>query len=249
MSGHSKWANIKHRKGAQDAKRSNVFSKIAKDIIIAVRNGGSDASMNIRLRAAIEKARAANMPKDNIERAIKRGAGELEGVSYESFLYEGYGPGGSAILVNVTTDNKNRAAADVRKFFSKFGGSLGEPNCVAWMFDTKGYIVIEDVAEDAIMEVALEAGADDIVYDAQNRVAEVFTALEDYGTVSDALAKAGYKPVSSEITQVPQNKIALDGDKTKSFLKLIDALEELDDVSSVSSNADLDEETAANFEG
>lgn len=248
MSGHSKWANIKHRKGAQDAKRSNVFSKIAKDIIIAVRNGGTDPSMNIRLRAAIDKGRAANMPKDNIERAIKRGSGELEGVSYESFLYEGYGPGGSAILVNVTTDNKNRAAADVRKFFAKFGGSLGEPNCVAWKFDTKGYIVIENIEEDKIMEAALEAGADDIAYDAPNKVAEIYTALEDYGSVSDALAKGGFTPLSSEITQVPKSRIALDADKTRSFLKLIDALEELDDVSSVASDADLDEEAASSFE-
>lgn len=247
MSGHSKWANIKHRKGAQDAKRSNVFSKISKDIIIAVRNGGSDPSMNIRLRAAIDKGRAANMPKDNIERAIKRGSGELEGVSYETFVYEGYGPGGVAILVNVTTDNKNRAAADVRKFFSKFGGALGEPNSVGWMFDTKGYLVFENVDQDKIMDAALEAGAEDIQFDGDT--AEVYTALEDYGSVSDALAKAGFITSSSEITQVPQNRIALDADKTKTFLKLVDSLEDLDDVSSVVSNADLDEETMANFEG
>lgn len=246
MAGHSKWANIKHRKGAQDAKRSNLFSKLAKDIIIAAKNG-SDPGLNIRLRAAIDKARSANMPKDNIERALKRGSGELDGVNYESFVYEGYGPGGVAVLVNVTTDNKNRAAADVRKVFSKFGGSLGEPNCVAWMFDTKGYMVFDStlVAENDLMEAALEAGADDII--SEDGAIEVFIALENYNKVSDFLESIGFKPNSSEITQVPQNKIALDKEKTISFLKLIDALEDLDDVSSISSNADLDAQAAQEF--
>lgn len=246
MAGHSKWANIKHRKGAQDAKRSNLFSKLAKDIIIAAKNG-SDPGLNIRLKAAIDKARSANMPKDNIERALKRGSGELDGVNYESLVYEGYGPGGVAVLVNVTTDNKNRAAADVRKVFSKFGGSLGEPNCVAWMFDTKGYMVFDStlVAENDLMEAALEAGADDII--SEDGAIEVFISLENYNKVSDFLESAGFKPNSSEITQVPQNKIALDKEKTISFLRLIDALEDLDDVSSVSSNADLDVQAAQEF--
>lgn len=248
MAGHSKWANIKHRKGAQDAKRSNLFSKLAKDIIIAAKNG-SDPGLNIRLRAAIDKARSANMPKDNIERALKRGSGELDGVNYESFVYEGYGPGGAAVLVNVTTDNKNRAAADVRKVFSKFGGSLGEPHCVAWMFDMKGYMVFDStlVAENDLMEAALEAGADDII--SEDGAIEVFISLENYNKVSDFLENAGFKPNSSEITQVPQNKIALDKEKTISFLKLVDALEDLDDVSSVSSNADLDAQAAQEFHG
>lgn len=245
MAGHSKWANIKHRKGAQDAKRGNLFSKIAKDIIIAARDGGGDASSNVRLRAAIDKARGANMPKDNIERAIKRGTGELEGVTYESFVYEGYGPGGVAVIVDVTTDNKNRAAADIRKIFSKFGGNLGEPGCVSWMFDTKGYLVFEGINADALMEAALEAGADDIIVDED--VVEVFTAFEDYGSVLDSLKTQGFEPTSSEISKIPQNKVALDAQKTVSFLKLTDALEECDDVSNVSSNADLDEQALNNF--
>ncbi|MGL4387928.1 MAG: YebC/PmpR family DNA-binding transcriptional regulator [Brevinema sp.] len=245
MAGHSKWANIKHRKGAQDAKRGNLFSKLAKDIIIASRDGGGDPVMNVRLRAVIDKARVANMPKDNIERAIKRGTGELEGVSYESFVYEGYGPGGVALIVDVTTDNKNRAAADIRKIFSKFAGNLGEPGCVAWMFDTKGYLVFEDANADALMEAALEAGADDIV--TEGTITEIFTAFEEYASVMDTLQNSGFEPTSSEITRIPQNKVVLDASKTVSFLKLVDALEDCDDVSSVSSNADLDENTVANF--
>ncbi|MGL4394455.1 MAG: YebC/PmpR family DNA-binding transcriptional regulator [Brevinema sp.] len=245
MAGHSKWANIKHRKGAQDAKRGNLFSKLAKDIIIAARDGGGDPATNVRLRAAIDKARGANMPKDNIERAIKRGTGELEGVSYESFVYEGYGPGGVALIVDVTTDSKNRAAADIRKIFSKFNGNLGEPGCVGWMFDTKGYLVFENADADALMEAALEAGADDIV--TEGDVTEVFTAFEEYASVMDALKNAGFEPTSSEITKIPQNKVALDADKSRSFLKLVDALEDCDDVSNVSSNADLDEDAVADF--
>ncbi len=246
MAGHSKWANIKHRKGAQDAKRGNLFSKIAKDIIIAARDGGGDPSTNIRLRAAIDKGRAANMPKDNIERAIKRGTGELEGVSYETFTYEGYGPGGSAMIIDVTTDNKNRAAADIRKILSKFGGNLGEIGSVSYMFDTKGVLVFEDAPDpDALMEAAMEAGADDIVMD--GNAVEVYTLFEDYASVSDALKNEGFEPSSSEITKIPQNKITLDAQKTTSFLKLFDALEDYDDVSGLASNADLDEDAFTAF--
>ncbi|MGL4367158.1 MAG: YebC/PmpR family DNA-binding transcriptional regulator [Brevinemataceae bacterium] len=247
MAGHSKWANIKHRKGAQDAKRGNLFSKIAKDIIIATRDGGKDANMNIRLRAAIDKARAANMPKDNIERAIKRGAGEIDGVSYETFTYEGYAPGGTAILVDVTTDNKNRAAADIRKIFSKFGGNLGEPGCVSWMFDSKGYFLFEDVKSvDELMEAALEAGADDVIV-VSDDVVEVFCVFEDYAAVLDALKNQNFNPTQSEITKIPQNKIALDHSKTLSFLKLLNALEDCEDVSDVASNADLDSQAVDEF--
>lgn len=245
MAGHSKWANIKHRKGAQDAKRGNIFSKIAKDIIIAARDGGGDPSSNIRLRAAIDKGRAANMPKDNIERAIKRGTGELEGITYETFTYEGYGPGGAAMIIDVTTDSKNRAAADIRKIFSKFNGNLGEIGCVSWMFDTKGILVFETEDTDALMEAALEAGADDINIDAN--IVEVYTLFEDYAAVSDHLKNAGYEPVSSEISKIPQNKVSLDAQKTASFIKLYDALEDYDDVSSVASNADLDETVLVNL--
>ncbi len=245
MAGHSKWANIKHRKGAQDAKRGNLFSKIAKDLIIAARDGGGDPGMNVRLRATIDKARAANMPKENIERAIKRGIGELEGVTYETLSYEGYGPGGAAIIIDVTTDNKNRASIDVRKIFSKFNGNLGELGCVAWMFDTKGVMVFETENTDALIEVAMNANADDInVYD---NIVEVYTLFEEYGAVSDALKQAGYIATSSEISKIPQNKVALDAQKTISFLKLFDALEDSDDVSGVFTNADLDEETMANL--
>ncbi|MGL4561362.1 MAG: YebC/PmpR family DNA-binding transcriptional regulator [Brevinema sp.] len=245
MSGHSKWANIKHRKGAQDAKRGNLFSKLAKDIIIAARDGGGDAATNVRLRAIIDKARNANMPKDKIERAIKRGTGELEGISYESFVYEGYGPGGVAIIVDITTDNKNRATADIRKIFSKFSGNLGESGCVSWMFDTKGYLVFENVDTNALMEAALDAGADDII--TENGITEVFTIFEDYASVLDTLKSSGFEPTSSEISKIPQNKVSLDASKTVSFLKFMDALEDCDDVSNVSSNADLDEEAANNF--
>ncbi|MGL5955330.1 MAG: YebC/PmpR family DNA-binding transcriptional regulator [Brevinema sp.] len=239
MAGHSKWANIKHRKGAQDAKRGNLFSKIAKEIIIASRDGGGEPTTNIRLRAAIDKARAANMPKDNIERAIKRGTGELEGVTYETFSYEGYGPGGVAMIIDVTTDNKNRAAADIRKILSKFNGNLGEPGCVSWMFDTKGILVFETEDSDALMEVALEAGADDINID--GNIVEIYTVFEEYASVSDTLKSAGYEAISSEISKIPQNKVALDTQKSLSFLKMFDALEDYDDVSHVASNADLDE--------
>ncbi|MGL4677170.1 MAG: YebC/PmpR family DNA-binding transcriptional regulator [Brevinema sp.] len=239
MAGHSKWANIKHRKGAQDAKRGNLFSKIAKEIIIASRDGGGDPSANIRLRAAIDKARAANMPKDNIDRAIKRGTGELEGVSYETFSYEGYGPGGVAVIIDVTTDNKNRAAADIRKILSKFNGNLGELGCVSWMFDTKGLLVFETEDTDTLMEVALEVGADDINID--GNIVEVYTVFEEYAAISDALKDAGYEAISSEISKIPQNKITLDAQKSTSFLKMFDALEDYEDVSSVASNADLDE--------
>ncbi len=245
MAGHSKWANIKHRKGAQDAKRGNLFSKIAKDLIIAARDGGGDPSTNVRLRATIDKGRAANMPKDNIERAIKRGTGELEGVTYETFSYEGYGPGGVAIIIDVTSDNKNRASAEVRKIFSKFNGNMGEPGCVSWMFDTKGVLTFETDDTDALMEVAMNANADDInVYD---NIVEVYTLFEEYGAVSDALKQAGYVATSAEISKIPQNKVELDSQKTLSFLKLYDALEDSDEVSAVYSNADLDEETMANL--
>jgi len=245
MSGHSKWANIKHRKGAQDAKRGKIFSKIAKDIIIAVKEGGIDPGMNIRLRAAIDKARSVNMPKDNIDRAIKKGSGELGGASYETFTYEGYGPGGVAMIVDVTTDNKNRSSSEIRKIFSKLGCSLGESGCVGWMFDTKGYLVFEDCNSDSLMEVAMEAGADDI--NIEDNIVEVFTIFEDYGSVLDKLKLTGFEPISSEIAKIPQNRVQLDKHKTLSYLKLIDLLEDYEDVSGVSSNADLDEETMNNL--
>ncbi len=241
MSGHNKWANIQHRKGAQDAKRSNLFSKIVKDIIIAARDGGGDPASNIRLRAAVDKAKAANMPKDNVEKAIKRGTGELEGVTYEEITYEGYGPGGIAVIVDVTTDNRNRTAPELRKIFSRHNGNMGEAGCVGWMFDRRGYIAIDSHkhSEDEVMEAALEVGAEDVKQDGDEIV--VLTQMEDYGTVLDALEGKGFTILSSEITRVPQNKVKVEPDKATTLLKLFDELENHDDVQDYSSNADIDD--------
>ena len=247
MSGHNKWANIKHRKGAQDAKRSNLFSKLAKEIIIAAKQGGGNPDTNPRLRTAIEKARQANMPKDKIENAIKRGTGEIEGVTYEELTYEGYGPGGVAIIVDLTTDNKNRTAAEIRKIFSKHGGNLGEGGCVAWMFEKKGYILIdgEKHSEDEVMEVALELGAEDVVSESDG--IEVYTSVDDFITVLDGLKEKGFEIKQSEIARIPQNKIKLEADKAKQFLKLMDELENHDDVQNVASNADIDDSIIEEF--
>lgn len=243
MSGHNKWANIKQRKGAQDAKRSNLFSKIVKEMIVAARTGGGDPATNIRLRAAMDKARAANMPKDNIERAIKRGTGELEGVSYEEIIYEGYGPGGVAMIMDILTDNKNRTAAEVRKIFSKHNGNLGEAGCVAWMFDRKGVLVLEGegLSEDEVMEAAIEAGADDVVNDGGEF--SVYSDVDAFSEVRENMEKAGYTIRSADLERVPQNKINMDDEsKAKTLIKLMDELESHDDVQSFASNADIDDE-------
>ncbi|MDC7123916.1 MAG: YebC/PmpR family DNA-binding transcriptional regulator [Spirochaetales bacterium] len=241
MSGHSKWHTIKHKKGAADAKRGKIFTKIIKEITVAARIGGGDIEANPRLRTVVLKARDANMPKDNIERAIKKGTGDLEGVSYTEGMYEGYGSGGVAILVETLTDNKNRTAADVRSIFSKAGGNLGDTGCVSYMFNRKGVITFssETCSEDEIFNAALEAGADDVVADED--VIEVFTSPEDFEAVRDTLEEAGFKREMAEISMIADQKVTLDDEKTRKVLRLIDNLEDNDDVQNVYSNMDLPE--------
>lgn len=242
MSGHSKWSTIKHKKGAADAKRGKVFTKLIKEITVAARMGGGDPNANPRLRAAISAAKNENMPKDNVERAIKKGTGDLDGVNYEELNYEGYGPGGAAVYVESLTDNKNRAVAEIRHIFSKAGGNLGENGCVAWMFDKKGYIVIEKsaVEEEVLMETALEAGAEDVREDDSNF--EVITAPEDFEAVKTAIDEAGIPCIDSEVTMLPQTTTDLVGKEAEQMIRLMDALEDCDDVQKVYTNADIPEE-------
>jgi len=239
MSGHSKWATIKHKKGAADAKRGQMFTKLIKEISIAARLGGGDANANPRLRAAVLKARSANMPKDNIDRAIKKGTGELEGVEYVEMTYEAYGPGGVAILVDVMTDNKNRTAADIRYVLNRGGGNLGESGCVSYLFKRKGIISFDakKYTEDQILEVALEAGAEDVA--TSGDTIEVPTDPDEFSKVMTALEKAGLEPSTGEISKIPDSYITLDKEKTAKAVKLIESLDEHDDVQSVSSNLDI----------
>ena len=240
MSGHSKWHSIRHKKGAVDAKRGKIFSRLIKELMVAARMGGGDPSANPRLRQAIASAKAENMPKDNIERAIKRGTGELDGVNYEECIYEGYAPGGVAVLVEIMTDNKNRAAADVRYIFSKGGGSLGEAGCVAWMFDKKGLIVFDQelVNEDEILEVALEAGADDVV--ASEDQFEVHTDLTAFESVKQAFDDLELRYAMAEITMLPKNTVEIDDESLAvQVLKLMEAIEDSDDVQKVYANFDI----------
>jgi YebC/PmpR family DNA-binding regulatory protein len=240
MSGHSKWHSIRHKKGATDAKRGKIFSKLIKELIVAARLGGGDLAGNPRLRTAVAAAKAENMPKDNIERAIKRGTGELEGVNYEECIYEGYAPGGVAVLVEVMTDNKNRAAADVRYIFSKRGGNLGEAGCVAWMFDKKGMIVFEQsqISEDELLEVALEAGADDVLITEDQFEVHVDPAA--FESVKQAFDDQGLRYTMAEITMVPQNTVKLDDEsQAVQVLKLMEAIEDSDDVQKVYANFDI----------
>lgn len=242
MSGHSKWATIKHKKATKDARRGRAFTKLIKDLTIAARMGGSDQNANPRLRTAIVAAKAASMPGDTIERAIKKGAGELEGVSYEEVVYEGHGPGGVAVMLQVVTDNKNRTVSEIRHFFTKCGGNLGAPNSVAWMFSKKGIITVEksQVDEDRLMELALDAGAEDV--NVGDELFEVVTPPEDLDAVREELEKAGIVMVSAEATMVPQNTVSLSGKEAEQTLKLLDALQEHDDVQSVSANFDIAQE-------
>jgi YebC/PmpR family DNA-binding regulatory protein len=241
MSGHNKWSTIKHKKGAADAKRGKVFTKIIKELTVAAKMGGADPDANPRLRTAIDKAKSENMPKDNIERAIKKGSGELEGVNYEETTYEGYGPGGVAVLVEVMTDNRNRTVSDVRSTFSKCNGNMGEAGCVAWLFDKKGLIVYsKDTDFDALFEAALEAGADDVV-DEEGQI-EVVTDPSAFIEVREALEKAGFKFESAEVTMIPQTMVELDGKQAESMLKLMDRLEDNDDVQNVYANFDISDE-------
>ncbi len=243
MSGHSKWSSIKHKKGAADAKRGKMFTKLIKEITVAARmGGGGDPASNPRLRSAVLAAKAENMPKDNIERAIKKGTGELEGVSYEEITYEGYGPAGAAVLVESLTDNKNRTVADVRHIFSKSGGNLGENGCVAWMFEKKGYITVskEKVSEETLMEIALEAGAEDIKED--DKVFEIITATDSFESVKSALDKVSIICQEAEITMLPKTTTNLEGKDAEKMIKLMETLEDSDDVQKVYTNADIPED-------
>ncbi|CAN2040674.1 putative transcriptional regulator YebC [Candidatus Magnetomoraceae bacterium gMMP-15] len=247
MSGHNKWSSIKHKKGAADAKRGKIFTRLIKEITIAARMGGGDPTGNPRLRSAVQAAKSENMPKDNIERAIKKGTGELEGVSYEEVVYEGYGPGGVAILVESLTDNKNRAVADIRYILSKSGGNLGENGCVGWMFDKKGLISInkDGVDEDALMDVALEAGAEDV--SDENGTFDVITTPEDFEEVKSAVEKAAIAYELAEVTMIPQNMLQLEGKEAAQMMRLMDTLEDCDDVQKIYTNADISDETLASL--
>lgn len=240
MSGHNKWSSIKHKKGAADAKRGKLFTKLIKEITIAAKAGGGDPNGNPRLRTAIQNARAASMPIDNITRAIKKGTGELEGEAFEEMTYEGYGPGGVAIMVDVTTDNKNRSVSEIRRVFSKAGGNMGEAGCVGWMFEKKGQITIkkELVTEEKLMEIALDAGAEDVV-DAGD-FWQVLTKPADLYAVNDSIQKAGLTIEESMLSRIPQNTIKVEGRVAEQVMKLIEALEDNDDVSNVYDNSDID---------
>lgn len=249
MSGHSKWSTIKRKKGATDAKRGKLFTKLIKEITVAARLGGADPDANPQLRSAIAAARAENMPKDNIERAIKKGTGELEGVAYEEVYYEGYGPGGAAVLVESLTDNKKRTVADIRYIFSKSGGSLGEAGCVAWMFAKKGFFVVKKAGtdEEALMEAALDAGAEDIRD--EEETFEVITSPEDFEQVKKALDERELEYVLGEITMVPKNTIKLEGKEAEQMLRLMDGLEDSDDVQKLYSNFDISDKTLEELSG
>ncbi len=240
MSGHSKWSTIKHKKGALDAKRGKTFTKILKEITVAARLGGGDVGANPRLRLAVDQAKGVNMPKDNWERAIKKGTGELEGVTYEEVTYEGFGPGGVAIMVEAVTDNKNRTTPEIRSYFAKFGNSLGAVGSVAHMFAKQGQIVVEaEISEDRMMEVALEAGAEDVAMDGGAWVVETDPA--GFQAVKDAVEAAKLPVIEAKIIMSPSTTVRLDGGKLQSFLKLVDLLEDNDDVQNVWHNGDYDE--------
>ncbi len=241
MSGHNKWSTIKHKKGAADAKRGKIFTKIIKEISVAAKLGGGDPGANPRLRTAIDKAKSENMPKDNIERAIKKGTGEMEGVNYEEIVYEGYGPNGVAVLVEVMTDNRNRTVSEVRSIFTKCNGNMGEAGCVAWMFDKKGLLVFPNSIDfDKLFEAAIEAGADDVTD--EDEQFEVTTDPSSFIEVREALEQAGFKPESAEVTMIPQTLIKLEGKQAESMLKMMERLEDNDDVQNVYANFDISEE-------
>lgn len=242
MSGHSKWSTIKHKKGATDAKRGKLFTKLIKEITVAARMGGGDPEANPRLRHALSIARSQNMPKDTSERAVKKGTGELEGVNYEEIVYEGYGPGGVAVLVECLTDNRNRTIAEVRHAFGKAGGNVGTDGCVAWMFDKKGVLTVskEDSDEETLMDVALEAGAEDIKEETDSF--DIITEPADFDTVKDAIDAAGIKYEMAEITMLPQNMTKVDGKEAEQMIKFMDVLDDCDDVQKFYTNADIPDE-------
>ncbi len=242
MSGHSKWATIKHKKGKTDAKRGKLFSKLSRAITVAAREGGADPGMNVSLVHAIEKAKAESMPKDNIERAIQRGGGGAEGEQFESIVYEGYGPAGVAMIVEVLTDNKNRSAAEVRNIFSKHGGSLAQPGAVAWVFERRGSIIVDATryTEDDVMTAAIDAGAEDVQQDGDQF--EVLTQPADLAAVRDGLAAAGIEFDTAELTMVPKNTVKLEVNDSRKTMKIMDALEDSDDVQNVYANFDIPED-------
>ncbi len=242
MSGHSKWANIKHRKAAVDAKRGKVFTKLIRELTVAAKHGGGDAEANPRLRTAIAAAKNQNMANDTIDRAIKRGTGEMGGEEYHELSYEGYGPGGSAVLVKTLTDNKNRTVSDIRRIFTKYGGSLGESGCVSWMFHMKGRIAFEKskADEDKVFEIALDAGADDVITEESELV--VITPPDAFEAVKSAIRAAGLSFETAEVTMIPQTSIKIEGREAEHMIRLMEALEDSDDVQDVYSNFDVSEE-------
>jgi YebC/PmpR family DNA-binding regulatory protein len=244
MSGHNKWTSIKHKKAATDTKKGKIFTKIIREIVVATKESGAQIENNARLRKAIEDAKEANMPQDNIKKAIQRGTGEIPGAIYEEMVYEGYGPAGVALIVEVTTDNKNRTASDIRKTFSSHKGNLGETGCVGWMFDRKGYITVNKSTadEETVMNTALDAGIEDFKSETDSDVYEIITFFSDLETVKNVLKEKNIPVVSAEVTMVPQTQITLTGDDAKCMLKLIDALEEHDDVKNVYANFDISSE-------
>lgn len=245
MSGHNKWAKIKHKKAATDAAKGRIYTRLIKEITLAARMGGGDETGNARLRKAIQDAKAANMPASNVERAIKKGTGELEGVNYEEVAYEGYGPGGVAIIAELITDNKNRAVSEIRHIFSKHGGNLASSGAVSWKFDKKGVIAVvpEGRSEDDILMVALEAGAEDVKYDPEST--EILTVPSDLETVKGALEKQGLKIEKAEVSLYPKDTVKVEGKEAEQLLKLLDAIEENEDIQKVHSNADIDTEVMA----
>jgi len=241
MSGHNKWSTIKHKKGAADAKRGKIFTKLIKEISVAAKLGGGDPAANPRLRTAVDKAKAENMPKDNIERAIKKGTGGMEGVIYEEIIYEGYGPGGVAVLVEVMTDNRNRTVSEVRSIFTKNNGNMGEAGCVSWMFDKKGLITFDKGVDfEQLFEAAIEAGADDVAE--EDEQIEVTTDPSNFIEVREALEAKGFKFANAEVTMIPQTMVALEGKQAESMLKMMDKLEDNDDVQNVYANFDISSE-------
>jgi YebC/PmpR family DNA-binding regulatory protein len=249
MSGHSKWHSIKYKKAAQDAKRGKIFTKIIRELAVAARTGGGEPDINPRLRKAIVDAKAVNMPADNIKRAILKGTGQLEGVSYEEIAYEGYGAGGVAIYVEVLSDNKNRTISELRHIFTKNNGRIGESGCVAWMFKRKGYIVVEQekALEDELLDVALDAGAEDLREDGSNY--EIFTSPENYEPVVNALKEHNIELAASNLGYIPQNYVKLEGKQAQQLLRLMEELEDHDDVQHVWANFDIDEEEIAKYSG
>lgn len=247
MSGHSKWHSIKHKKAAADAKRGKIFTKIIRELSVAARMGGGDQDANPRLRKAVSDAKSVNMPADNIKRAIMKGTGELEGVTYDEITYEGYGPGGVAILLEVLTDNRNRTVSELRHIFSKNGGNIGESGCVAWMFNRKGYLVVEQAqaSEDKLLDIILEAGAEDLREDGSNY--EIFTPPDKYEDVVEALEGANIEIAASNLGQIPQNYVKLEGKQAQQLLRLMEELEDHDDVQNVWANFDIDEEEIAKY--